>query len=83
MIQKDAQLFEQKYEAKIKPCKERVVAEQKELGKKLIELIDFIRSSPVFQELPMDEQVRLKTQRFLMEEYYAVLRERIGNFPSP
>lgn len=64
------------------PHEERIIEEQRELGKKLIKLREFIRSSPMFEKLPMDEQVRLKTQRFLMEEYYAVLRARIDELPK-
>jgi hypothetical protein len=63
------------------PHQQRVVDEQKELLEKLNKLRAFIESSPIFKKLPYDEQGRLKIQRFLMQEYLAVLLDRIDNFP--
>lgn len=64
----------------MQPHEERVVTEQKELLGKLNKLREFIDSSSIFRKLPYDEQGRLKIQRFLMQEYSAVLIDRIDNF---
>ena len=64
------------------PHQERVVTEQKELLEKLVKLREFIDSNPVFKKLDYDEQGRLKIQRFIMEQYSAVLLDRIDNFTA-
>ena len=64
----------------MQPHEERVVTEQKELLEKLNKLRGFIDSNPNFGKLPYDEQGRLKIQRFIMQEYSAVLLDRIDNF---
>ncbi len=66
----------------MKPHEERVVTERSELAEKLSKLGEFIDSSPLFQKLPYDEQGRLKIQRFIMQQYSAVLLDRIDNFPD-
>lgn len=66
----------------LKPHEDRVITEQKELMEKIQRLREFISTNPLFAKLPYDEQGRLKIQRFLMEEYSAVLLDRIDNFPG-
>jgi len=66
----------------MQPHEERVVAEQEELAKKLVNLRDFIRSSAIFKDLASDEQARLKTQEFHMSMYWRVLGDRIAEFPK-
>ncbi len=63
------------------PHQQRVVEEQIELGDRLAKLRDFIAGNPIFAGLPGDEQVRLKTQCFVMNVYWDVLVDRIKNFP--
>ena len=58
---------------------ERVVQEVRELREKLDKLNQFVQSTP-FSGLPTDEQQRLLKQRDLMDQYAAVLDERISNF---
>lgn len=62
--------------------RDRVIVEQKELTNKLDKLKEFISSNPIFKKLTYDEQGRLKIQRFLMQEYSAVLLDRIDNFET-
>lgn len=64
----------------MEPHQERVVVELKELSDKVTKLKNFI-SSPIFSKLSYDEQGRLKIQSFLMQEYAAVLQDRIDHFP--
>jgi hypothetical protein len=66
----------------VKSHEQRVVAELQELRKKREALNTFIVSNPLFGKLDYDEQGRLKIQRFIMEQYEAVLGDRIDNFPA-
>ena len=59
---------------------QRVVDEQSELNEKLNKLSDFIKTSPLFEGLPIDEQERLMRQKYYMIEYSDVLAERIAAF---
>jgi hypothetical protein len=65
----------------LQPHQQRVVAEKTELDEKLAKLDAFGRT-PLFASLPADEQGRLNRQHSLMEQYSAVLGERIAAFPS-
>ena len=66
----------------MQPHEERVVSEQKELADKLVKLREFIKGSPIFAKLVLDEQARLKTQEFHMSMYWRVLGDRIAEFPE-
>ncbi len=64
----------------MQPHEERVVTEQKDLAENIVKLRTFIQDNPLFKELPIDEQARLKTQEFLMTMYWRVLGDRIAEF---
>ena len=67
------------------PHQERVVAERAEVKERLDKLSAFIDAAPmnpIWKNLPYDEQGRLKIQRFIMQQYVAVLEDRIDNFPN-
>lgn len=64
-----------------KPHEERIVIEQEDLFDKIVKLREFIINKSLFNKLPYDEQGRLKIQLFIMEQYNAVLTDRIDNFP--
>jgi len=59
--------------------RERVVNEKTELDEKINKLCVF-ETTLTFQNLPHDEQDRLRRQRLVMTEYSNILRERITNF---
>lgn len=61
---------------------ERVVAELKDVTDKREKLAIFIGKSPTFQNLPNDEQERLRRQFDIMLQYEGVLQERIYHFPK-
>ena len=63
----------------LQPHQQRVVAEKTELDEKLTKLDAFGRTA-LFASLPADEQGRLNRQHSLMEQYSAVLGERIAAF---
>jgi len=65
----------------MQPHEERVVIELKELTEKRERLAFFIGRSPVFPNLPADEQARLRRQFDIMLRYEGVLQERIDHFP--
>ena len=58
---------------------QRIITEKAELDEKLAKLDAFGRTDR-FASLSDDEQGRLNRQHSLMEEYSAVLGERIANF---
>ena len=60
---------------------ERVIEEKRELDEKLGKLKEF-STGDVFAGLPADEQGRLNRQHSIMEDYSAVLGERIEAFQS-
>ena len=64
----------------LKPHQQRVVDEKRELDDKLTKL-DTFGCTELFKSLPADEQGRLCRQHSLMEQYSAVLGERIAAFP--
>lgn len=59
---------------------QRVVAEKRELDEKLIKLVQFISTSPVFAGLNLMEQNLLREQRDAMMRYSEVLEARIAWF---
>ena len=64
----------------MKDYQKRVVAEKKELDKKLKKLGDFIGNWDIFRHLHLDEQKRLRKQEIFMEAYSEVLADRIAAF---
>jgi hypothetical protein len=64
----------------LEPHQQRVVDERADLDAKIKKLADFIRFSPIFKELPGDEQGRLYRQHTAMRAYSGVLGERIEAF---
>ncbi|MGV0948487.1 crAss001_48 related protein [Empedobacter falsenii] len=62
------------------PHQQRVFEERDELEVKYIKLTNFIFSNPFFKELNEVEQLALKEQNSLMEQYLAVLNKRISRF---
>ena len=64
----------------MQPHQDRVVEEKKELDEKIVKLDLFIESNPLFQKVPLDEQNRLRSQLDVMQEYSAILKDRIANF---
>ena len=65
----------------LQPHQQRVVTEKAELDEKLTKLNAFGRTA-LFTSLPADEQGRLNRQHFLMEQYSAILGERIQAFTA-
>jgi hypothetical protein len=65
----------------MQPHQQRVVDEKTELDEKLKKLDAFGRTE-LFASLPADEQGRLNRQHSVMEQYSAVLGERIAAFPA-
>ena len=61
----------------IPPHVQRMIAEHKELEQKLTKLSMFMDVSSTFKVLDSSEQDRMKKQRVAMDEYFAVLGERI------
>lgn len=65
----------------MKDYQQRVVVERTELDQKLSRLRAFI-SSEQFQTVAAFEQVRLLRQQDIMQQYLAVLDERIADFET-
>ena len=61
------------------PHQQRVVEEKKELDIKLGKLTEFLKGD-LFKTIPAPEQVRLTCQRKCMEDYSAILADRIAHF---
>lgn len=59
------------------PHQQRVVDEQKELIDKINKLGKFIVTSDLFYDLDLSEQLRLRHQLRVMEEYSDILTERM------
>lgn len=64
----------------ILPHQQRVIDEKAELDKKHEALVKFRKESPIFANLPFDEQLLLVHQSCLMAQYSSVLGERIAKF---
>lgn len=67
---------------KWEPHQRRVLAEQQELQERLGKLEAF-SESPIFAEIPVEEQYRLKRQFEAMTAYHNILCERIDAFAVP
>ena len=65
----------------MKEYQQRVCDEALELQDKLNKLLTFQRSF-MFADVPSLEQQRLFSQAKAMVKYYAILCERIANFPE-
>ena len=64
----------------MQPHQERVVNELKELTDKREKLETFITKSTTFSSLEEMEKKRLMRQHLIMQQYEAVLQERIDAF---
>lgn len=64
----------------MKEYQQRVITEKQELDAKIEALGTFINTSPIFGTLPSAEKERLEAQWEVMQEYSAILGERIENF---
>lgn len=62
------------------PHQQRVIDEANELGVKVDALSSFINSNPIFHKLNINEIERLRHQRYIMQSYFKILKERIDNF---
>lgn len=65
---------------KLPPHQQRVLDEKAELDDRLSKLTTFIESSPIFAQLPIDEQERLRAQAAVMTDYSRILASRIAAF---
>lgn len=63
----------------MQPYQQRVLDEQADLEAKIERLAIFIKS-PTFETVEPDERARLIRQHAIMEQYSAVLVDRISNF---
>ncbi len=63
------------------PYQERVIAEKSALDQNISSLATFTESD-IFPTLPEDEQDRLNRQLVIMDDYSAVLGERISAFSA-
>ena len=61
------------------PYQERVIEEKEALEEKYRKLTTFF-DQPAFQDVPMDEQVRMARQADVMKEYLDILNARIVRF---
>jgi hypothetical protein len=65
----------------MQPFQERVIEEKRELDEKIAKL-DLFWKGDVFLTLPSAEQVLLRRQLVAMEDYSAMLGERITAFST-
>lgn len=63
----------------MKEFQQRVVDEKKELDEKIARLQAF-RDNPIFETLSSAERLRLEKQSIIMQDYSAILGERIAAF---
>lgn len=59
---------------------QRVIMEEEELSTKVLALRTFILGNPRFQTVAAQEKARLAAQLSAMQQYQAILRERIFHF---
>lgn len=64
----------------MKDYQQRVIDEKKELDEKAKKLSDFIGLSSEFENIPPDEQERLREQNEIMWQYSEILGQRIDAF---
>jgi len=67
----------------MQPYQQRVIDERAALDKKRFDLDNFIEHNPQFQQLPQEEQRRLKRQANVMRDYSTILSYRIRAFNDP
>jgi len=60
----------------------RVRQEHFDLSTKYHALDDFILNSPVFKDLPAEDQLLLSQQKNVMSQYRDILKKRIERFPN-
>jgi hypothetical protein len=65
----------------LQPHQQRVVAEQKDLADKIAKLTTFTNGA-MWGQITLAERQRLRRQLTAMEQYDAVLLERIGAFEA-
>lgn len=65
------------------PHQQRVVEERDQLAERFAKLGKFIDEGMVFCTLPLGERRRLEDQAAVMDEYLAILNERIAAFETP
>ena len=66
-------------ESTLMPHQERVVIERAELDENITKLSAFLNDE-VRTAIPMDEEVRLRNQLYIMMVYSSILDERIASF---
>lgn len=59
------------------PHQQRVIDEKAELSAKIIALVTFIETNPLFAVLPYDERILMQQQLQAMSEYSRILAQRI------
>lgn len=59
---------------------ERLIDEKRELDEKLIKLVQFIATSPIFSKLNSTDQNLMRDQRDAMQSYSEALEARIARF---
>ena len=64
----------------VPPHQQRIIDEKAARDSEISRLAAFIDSTPVFPQLPADEQARLRRQLDVMRELSVVLGERIAHF---
>jgi hypothetical protein len=64
----------------MQPHEERVVAEHEELSLRKERLHLFVTTNPIFSKLPEEERRLMFRQLTVMDEYEAILHQRIRNF---
>ena len=62
------------------PHQERALVEKQDLDNKIVALEGFVAESPFYRSLPREEKDRLLTQLGIMQNYSAILGERIEAF---
>lgn len=63
----------------LQPHQKRVVDERTDLSEKLFKLMEFLKT-PAFEALDAAEKIRLRRQQVVMQDYAAILIERIAAF---
>lgn len=66
--------------ATLAPHQQRLIDEKAELGTKAQALSQFISFNPIFEDLDLAEQGRLRKQSDVMWQYYDILGARITAF---
>lgn len=69
-----------KQQSEMAPHELRVVAELQELVDKRQKLSVFISTGTTFSSIPLDQQILLRAQLGVMEQYEYILNERVNRF---